>query len=279
MYAAADGLGLVPPGGLESDPGLADRLRGNVDAAIDYLQGRWSAFVNATGAIIDMQHEAAELAYGFKQAGDLQRAEQAKAVIRKLGELNVLHGQLLDRMQSVANVVGVGGMLSGYAGLGAIPAVQVTIITGLAAGVAWFFRAADLQQAKIDALREGVDPGAIAGLEAGPTPFVAEVTGLVKWAVLGLALWAGYRMLQDSGALRNIGRARKNPPLVVFDTNPPGGVIGQETLAIWYEHADDGGLYVHEFGPGVQLVAMEDGSVCLEHEELPLWDDFEVIEE
>lgn len=258
------GLGQTPD---EADPGLIDRLGSNVDAAIAYLREQWDRFVTMSSSIIDLQHEAAELAYRYKQAGDLERQAQAQAVIRKLGELNQLHNKLVGRMVQVADVVGVG--LGSYTGLGAIPVVQVTIITGLAAGVAWFFRAASLEQQKLDMLRAGHDPAEIAAMDSGPAPLIAGVGGIVRWAVLGVALWAAYRLVQESGGL-----PQRNPPLVVYDTNPPGGVIGDETLAVWYRHAEDGGLYVHEFGPDVELVARDDGTVCLEHADVPLWQDY-----
>ena len=282
MYADQSGLGLVPPGGFdESDPGLVDRLRANVDDAVDYLRARWGAFVNATPRIIDLQHRAAVFAYHAQQRGDVAGAETARDIIRKLGNINQVHGTLVDRMQQVAHVVGIGG-LSSYAGLGAIPAVHVTVVTLIAAGVAWFFRAAGLEERRLELLEAGHDPSAIAMMGAGPAPLVAGLGGLARWVVLGIVAWGAYQLVQGAGGLKGLQRkssrrrTRRNPPLVVFDTNPPGGVIGAETLAVWYEHAEDGGLYVHEFGPGVQLVAMDDGSICLEHDDAPLWAEFEV---
>lgn len=284
MYYAVDGpgpqlgaLGLEAPA---EDPTLVDRVSSSVDDAIGYLRARWGDFLNATPRLIDLQHRAAQLSARFRQDGELEKAEQAKQTIRRLGELNVLHGQLVDRMRQVADVVGVGGMFSGYStGLGAIPAVQVTIITGIAAGVAWFFRAAALEERKLDMLEDGYSAQdvatAVGESTRGLAPVLAGVGNIGMWVALGIGALIVLRLV-ESGAFKGLAKRRpkRNPPLVVFDTNPPGGLIGDEVLAVWYQHADDGGLYVHEFGPDVELVALEDGRVCLQHEELPLWQDF-----
>jgi hypothetical protein len=69
---------------------------------------------------------------------------------------------------------------------------------------------------------------------------------------------------------------------VTLDVNPGrgSGTVGAETFgervhAVLYRHADDGGEWVHEFGPGVEMHANDDGSVTLAHEDgRRIWEEF-----
>lgn len=259
---------------------LEQEIASSVDAAVDYLRSSWDRFANMSPEIIDLQHRAAVVAYNARQAGDAQRADQAQAVIRALGALNVKHGQALDTMRSVASFVGIGG-LSGYTGLGlAIPAAQITVITSLALVVLWAFRAYAAESRKLDLLEQGVlTPEEFRQLDPGPAPSMlfAGVTNVAKLAVAGLAL---YVVLQLVPQFTGRARARRNPPLVVFERNPPTDIIGEQVLAVWYRHAQDGKAYVHKFGDDVELLAEPDGSVRLEHRGgLDLWSDFDVNED
>lgn len=49
---------------------------------------------------------------------------------------------------------------------------------------------------------------------------------------------------------------------IVSAVNPP---MSADVRAVEYVHADDGELYRHDFGPGVSLRAMRDGSIKLAH--------------
>ncbi len=271
----------TPDGYVAEEEGLIAAIRSNVETAADYLRERWDAFLNLSPTIIDLQHRAAIAAYNAQQRGDTQGYDNARAVIRSLGTLNIKHGQAVDTMQSVASYVGLGT----YTGLGlVIPAAQITAITGLALLVVWFFRAYELEEQKLRLVEEGLaTPQELAMLDPGPAPamVLGEAAGLAKVLLAGLVVWVGWQALQTSGVLKKVGRrAKRNPPLVLFDSNPPGGVIGEETLAVYYEHAEDGEAYVHEFGPDVELIAEPDGSVRLEHRDgRELWDEFELEEE
>jgi hypothetical protein len=51
--------------------------------------------------------------------------------------------------------------------------------------------------------------------------------------------------------------------------------FGERVHAVLYRHADDGGEWVHEFGPGVEMHANDDGSVTLAHEDgRRIWEEF-----
>lgn len=259
---------------------LEQEIRSSVDAAIDYLRSSWDRFANLSTDIIDLQHRAAVIAYNARQQGDTTKADQAQAVIRALGTLNQTHGRALETMRSVAEFVGVGGLSGYYTGLGlVIPAAQVTVITTLALVVLWAFRAYAAEERKLQLLEQGViTPEEYRTLDPGPAPSMlfAGVTDIAKLAVAGLAIYAAMKLVP---MFRGRARARRNPPLVVFERNPPANVIGEQVLAVWYNHAKDGKAYVHKFGDDVELLAEPDGSVRLEHKKgAYLWADFEVDE-
>lgn len=72
-------------------------------------------------------------------------------------------------------------------------------------------------------------------------------------------------------------RTRHNPPLAVFG-NPPEeavGLISKHAIQIRYIHAEDGKPYQHDFGDGVCLEALPDGSVRIYglHGQ-PVWGNF-----
>lgn len=69
-------------------------------------------------------------------------------------------------------------------------------------------------------------------------------------------------------------RTRRNPPLAVF-ANPGGTHLSERAYALEYQHAEDGKNYRHDFGAGVCVVLLKDGSVLLRHKNgKPLWGDF-----
>ena len=47
--------------------------------------------------------------------------------------------------------------------------------------------------------------------------------------------------------------------------NPPGDVMSERVYSLAYRHQDDGRDYKHDFGPGVRMIAMRDGSIRLVH--------------
>lgn len=272
----------MEPGAQVSFSGLPslEEIRNNVNAAVQYLRARWADFLGLSRRIIDAQHRAAEAAYHARERGDLETYEAARESIRKLGELNQQHGRVVERMSSVAGLVG----LSGYRGLGAIQftAAQVTIIIGIALTVAWFFRALEVEERKLSLVEQGIaTPEQLAQLDAGPPParILGEAANLAKLLLGGAVAYFAWKAANDAGLFsrRARGRARRNPPLEVWDSNPPGGVIGEDVLAVYYLHAEDGHPYVHEFAGEVELIAEDDGTVTLEHRRgRDLWRDFEI---
>lgn len=245
----------------------------NAQEAVQYLRDRWAAFEGLYQRIIDAQHRAAVAAQNADLAGDQESAAEARQVVKNLAELQRKHDAAVRTMAGVADVVG----LSGY-GLGALgvvfTAAQLTVITGLALTVAWFFRAYAAEARKLDMIEAGtltpeqavaldqsvgVAPGAVLGQ-------VGNVAKLALWAglaFLGLRVFETYASLAPKGR-----RTRRNPPLMVFDRNPPddgGEVFGEQVYGVWYRHAEDGGNWFHEFGPGVEMSALPDGSVGISH--------------
>lgn len=71
---------------------------------------------------------------------------------------------------------------------------------------------------------------------------------------------------------------RKNPTLVTF-SNPSksgrAGMLSKRAYEVRYKHIEDGHAYKHEFGPGVCIELLRDGSVRLFHKDgKSLWGDF-----
>lgn len=79
-------------------------------------------------------------------------------------------------------------------------------------------------------------------------------------------------------------KPRRNPSLVIFG-NPPStrrrpwdrsAVLSRRAVALEYDHAADGELYRHDFGKGVIVELLADGSVRLYRpDRKPLWEMFE----
>lgn len=258
MAYTRSGLGAV-----QEAPGapLEEALR-DENTALDYIRRRWADFLALGPRIVDLQHRAALLAQRLGEAGNIEGKRQAQDVIRALGRLNVKHGEAVDRyeLERIGEVVG----------LGAVPFVPVATVTGLALVVAWAFRAYAAEERKLELIEAGLlTPAEAASLDAGPAPgmLFGGVETIAKLAVGALALYV---------ILEGLRVWRPNPPLEIWHTNPPG-VFGEEVYDLRYRHADDGLDYVHDFGPGVELEGLDDGTVRLSHRaDLPLWEEFDV---
>lgn len=226
--------------------------------AAEYVRERWHAFLALEPRIVDMQHRAALAAQSYAQRGNTELANAAKALIRELGNLNLLHGKIVDRFRDLAPYVGLGAVQ--------IPVVLATAFSTAAIVLLWYFRKYAIQEQALEALEAGTlsEAGFLQmNQELGPSP-LREGMDLAK-----LALWAfvGWLALQAF----TVG-FRRNPPLVVFG-NPPE-LISADALDISYIHADDGNPYVHEFEGGVELEALPDGTVLISHPNKPVWRDF-----
>lgn len=243
----------------------------SVQEAVTYLRAQWARFVGLYRNIIDAQHRAAVAAQAAELAGDQEGADQARQVVRNLAELQKKHDAAVRTMDSVADLVG----LSGYRGLGVVfTAAQITIITGLALTVAWFFRAYAAEARKLDMIEAGTltaeQAAALnASVGAAPGDVLGSVRKLATFAMLAGVAFLGLRAFEAYTSIAPRRRARRNPPLVVFDRNPPTDdgpeVFGEQVYGVWYRHADGGGDWFHEFGPGVEMIANPDGTVSIEH--------------
>lgn len=241
-----------------------------VSEAAEYVAERWQDFLGLERRIVDMQHRAALAAQHYRETGQPTQEAAAKALIRTLGELNILHGKLVDKFQALAPYVGLGAV--------AVPVAIAAGFSALAVAVLWFFRKVDLQEQLLAQLEAGTltEAGylqAQAALGTMPGPLGETLTagaGVLKWLVAGLVVFA---LLEGLKTYRGLSA---NPPLVVFNSNPPG-IMSERVWSLAYRHTDDGQDYIHEFGPGVEMEALEDGSVLVRHRRgRPLWRDFEV---
>lgn len=256
MTYSSDGLGDCV-GCLGETPGseLAS------DAA-EYLREKWQEFLRLGPRIIDLQHRAALVAGSARERGDGVTEAAAKAMILTLGELNVLHGKVVDRFASLAPYVGLGAIM--------IPVGMAAAFSALALVVAWFFRKMSLQEALLDQLEAGnlTEAGYLEAQKAlGEAPGPIEAgTELLKWVFFGFVAWA---------ALQAFGMTRfsRNPPLTVFNHNPPE-IMSRRVWGLAYRHEEDGEDYVHEFEPDVEMETLEDGSLLLSHPTRPIWRDF-----
>ena len=264
-------------GQYEADSGLEETLSREGPARA-YIREKWAEFLGLGPRIIDMQHRAALAAGAARERGDTQSYEQARDVIRKLGALHVAHGKAIDSY----NLEGVGEALglAGYQGLGAVPVVGALVFSSLALVVLWAFRSLEAESRKLDLIEAGIlTPAEAAALDPGPAPgqLLGGLTELGKLALWAALAYFAFQIATQFGPKRRA--ARRNPPLEVWHTNPPG-VIGDEVYDVRYRHSDDGEDYVHEFGPGVELEGLDDGDVVLHQRDgLPIWEDFELEEE
>jgi len=228
--------------------------------AAEYVREKWEDFLNLSPRIIDLQHRAATAAGAARERGDAVTEAAAKAMIRTLGELNVLHGGAVDRLLPLAPYVGLGAIV--------VPVAVATAFSALALVVLWFFRKVALQEELLARLEDGTltEAGYLAAQEAlGDIPGPLEAgADLVKWVAFGFVAWAAFRAF---------GPLRRNPPLTVFNRNPPE-VLSRRVWALSYRHEEDGEDYEHEFGPNVELETLEDGSLLVSHPSRPIWRDF-----
>lgn len=228
--------------------------------AAEYVKEKWADFLNLGVRIIDLQHRAAIAAGAARERGDAVTEAAAKAMIRTLGDLNLLHGGAVDRLVPLAPYVGLGAIV--------VPVAIATAFSALALVVLWFFRKIGLQEELLAQLEAGTltEAGYLEAQEAlGDIPGPIEAgADLVKWLVFGFVAWAAFQAF---------GPPRKNPPLTVFNRNPPG-LMSRRVWALSYRHEADGEDYEHEFGPDVEMESLEDGSLLLSHPSRPIWRDF-----
>lgn len=64
--------------------------------------------------------------------------------------------------------------------------------------------------------------------------------------------------------------------LAILGNKPPRAgarALSGEVQRILYVHVEDGKRYEHEFGPGVEMWALKDGSIIVRHPEKRIWED------
>lgn len=221
-----------------------------------FIRDVWTAYLELWPKILGLQHRAAELA-ATTPAGSPVR-ETAREVVDGAAHLSRVHTWTVRKVEEY----------SGYLGLGAVQvAPAAVVVAGLALVVLWSFRRYDALEATLEAVRTGaVTPQEAEELldAAGPMPDVGVLGGAGIGAALGIAATVA--------ALVYLSRRRRpNPDLVTLGLNPPWS---SNVLELDYVHEANGYPYTHEFGPGVHMEGLEDGSVRLWHEDKPLWKDF-----
>lgn len=66
---------------------------------------------------------------------------------------------------------------------------------------------------------------------------------------------------------------RRNPELLIIGNPTARGKVMGRVTRMEYVHAEDGQHYFHDFGLGVYVRAMPDGSLLLTHRKKRLWED------
>lgn len=76
---------------------------------------------------------------------------------------------------------------------------------------------------------------------------------------------------------------KKNPALAIV-SNPvsagtikgrkKGIIMSDRVIELRYIHIEDGKAYKHEFGLGVEMIALDNGSIMLYHPRKKLWGDY-----
>ena len=230
--------------------------------AAEYVREKWEEFLGLGARILDLQHRAANVAGAARERGDEATEAAAKAMIRTLGDLSILHGQAVDNLLPLAPYVGLGAIF--------VPVAVATAFASIALVVLWFFRKMALQEELLAQLEAGTltEAGYLeAQEELGEIPGPLEAgADLAKWAVFGFVAWAALQLFGGS-------RFARNPPLTVFNRNPPD-LMSRRVWALSYRHEADGEDYEHEFAPGVEMESLEDGSLLLSHPSRPIWRDF-----
>jgi len=227
----------------------------------DWIAAVWTHYLELWPKILGLQHEAAELA--ATSTGWVHDA--ARSVVTGCAELSKIHSATVRKVEEY----------SGYLGLGAITVTTAALaVAALAALILWSFRRYDALSETLAAIRDGVvTPDQAADLmdSAGPIPDVGVLGGLSVGVVVGVAAVLGLLVVAArSGAFR---ARRENPDLMLLGMNPPG-VWSERVLQLDYIHSDNGQPYTHTFRPGVQMQALEDGSVRLFHPRRKIWKEF-----
>lgn len=250
--------------------------------AAEWIRDRWSAWLALEPAILDLQHRAAVVAANANQAGDAETYTQAREIILDLGKLGQLHLSISDKVRSLGSWLGLdslegyGGGAPGTVGAIPVPVALATTFAALALVMGWLMSRVELQRSLVAGLEDGTltreDLEALA--EQPPATDVlsrgVDLARLGLWAFLAFVAWK---------LASEVGGWRDNPDLLIFEPNPGDGaggeLIGERVHALSYRHAEDGGPYVHDFGPEVELYGLEDGTVQLRHRRgRRLWRDF-----
>ncbi len=246
-----------------SDAGLGQVAPQDEGGALAYVRAQWAAFEALSPGIINLQHRAALARQSYTAQGNQLQADAALLLIQQLARLQQIHHKVLTWAESAGAAVGLG--------LVQIP-IGIAGVSIVALLVAWAFRKYAAQERALELLEAGVlTPEQFRQLDILDPPGIgadlgALAGGLGKWALI---IIVGLVLLEATKRGRFFD---DNPPLILMG-NPPGP-LSRDVAFIGYEHEDDGEHYIHEFEGGVEMEALEDGTLAIGHPTREIWRDF-----
>lgn len=252
MGSYSGGTSSAPPASIQLPP--LDTLHPG-----EWISSVWNAYVELWPKILGLQHEAATIA---ATTGPGVVHDTARAVVSGAAELMRIQTRVQASVEKYRAELGLGAVVS---------STLAVIFAGIALVILWSFRRYDALSATLDAVNaQTLTPEQAQGLlhAAGPMPDLSAIGGIGLGAILGIAAVVGFLYFASQ-------RRHSNPELFLLGANPqPEGVWSRRVLSLDYIHDDDGQAYTHTFRPGVNMQALEDGSVRLYNGRRRIWKDF-----
>lgn len=96
-----------------------------------------------------------------------------------------------------------------------------------------------------------------------------------EWAIgYGVEDEAVERIVESGDDLSDWTEAREYARLRRMRPVQDAELMSERVYALEYQHEEDGENYRHDFGPGVEMWALDDGTVLLRHPRKLLWGEF-----
>lgn len=242
----------------------------NTADPVGWIQSSWDAFVNLWTQLLNLEHQAAQLA-ATTPAGSYQH-EVAMQVVQGCSQVMSIQTKVQAWVES-HNVLGLQGLGQVIAG------ALVVAFAGIMAIMFWCYTRYNALQSVL----AGVNNGSLSATQASnllqqsaKTPDLSVIGGATSWFGLGI-LAAGAAFLYFWSRRREtfVEEPEENPGLVVLGANPqPADIWSYRVLSLDYIHDDDGQAYTHAFKPGVRMQALADGGVRLYNPRRRIWREF-----
>lgn len=165
--------------------------------AVEYLRGRWRAFVALERTMLDLAHRAAVAAAEAERRGDLVDHELARQSVARIAELRTLHDRALRMFDSVRDSI---PPLQGLGQFPLIPLALVGTVLALAAMVTFIFSRVGAEERIVRLLEAGqLTPEEAARLlEGADEPSAGETfASALKWVLGGVVLLAALRTFRE----------------------------------------------------------------------------------